>query len=53
MFRTSLAVIAGLALVSVAPGAVLAQAEPVEPARTILVSGTGQSSAEPDEAATQ
>ncbi len=50
MFRTSLSAAIGLALVLVAPMAVAAQDDTAEPGRTIIVSGTGQSSAEPDEA---
>lgn len=49
MFRTSLTLITSLALLALAPAAATAQDEPSETIRTLVVSGTGQSSAEPDE----
>lgn len=49
MFRTSLTFVVGLALVALAPAAATAQNEPAEVVRTLVVSGSGQSSAEPDE----
>jgi uncharacterized protein YggE len=50
MFRTSLSAAIGLSLMLAAPVAVVAQSEAADEARTIIVSGTGQSSTEPDEA---
>ena len=50
MFRTSLSAIVGLSLALAAPMAVTAQADVVDQPRTIIVSGTGQASVEPDEA---
>jgi uncharacterized protein YggE len=48
MFRTPLSAAIGLALLLVAPGVAAAQTD--EPARTIVVAGTGTASLEPDEA---
>ena len=50
MFRTTLTAAIGLSLVLAAPVAVAAQSDTSDPARTIIVSGTGRASAEPDEA---
>jgi hypothetical protein len=50
MFRTSLSAVIGLALVLAAPTAVAAQSEASGPMRTIVTSGTGTVSLEPDEA---
>jgi uncharacterized protein YggE len=50
MFRTTLSAVIGLSLVLVVPAAVVAQSDAPDPERTIIVSGLGQASAEPDEA---
>ena len=50
MFRSTLTAVIGLSLALVAPGAVLAQPDVTQAERTIIVSGSGQASLEPDEA---
>jgi uncharacterized protein YggE len=50
MFRTSLSAVVGLALLIALPGTAAAQADAPASERSLIVSGIGQASAEPDEA---